>query len=65
MVAAIDSKSVPVRGGSSSLPLGTRSNLSVFWWIIAKYSKYGGQDIGEYGKFTRPYSQIVGAPDVM
>ena len=31
MVAAIDSKSVPVRGGSSSLPLGTRTELNGFF----------------------------------
>src|SRR3989344_92346 len=36
-----------------------------FRYIIAKYSKWGGQDIGTYGKFTRPHSQIVGGPDVM
>ena len=36
-----------------------------FRYIIAKYSKYGGQDIGPYGKFTRPHSKIVGGPDVL
>src|SRR3989344_5298856 len=36
-----------------------------FRYIITKYSKYGGQDIGEYGKFTRPHLGSVGGPDVM
>ena len=36
-----------------------------FRYIIAKYSKWGGQDIGTYGKFTRPLSGIVGGLDVM
>src|SRR3989344_2329308 len=36
-----------------------------FRQIIAKYSKYGGQDIfGEEGKFTRP-GKAIGGPDVM
>ena len=36
-----------------------------FRYIIAKYSKWGEQNIGEYGKFTRSHFQIVGGPDVM
>ena len=36
-----------------------------FRYIIAKYSKWGGQDIGTYGKFTRPPVGLVGGPDVM
>ncbi len=37
---------------------------AAFRCIIAKYSKYGGQDIGEYGKFT-PLLPASGGPDVM
>lgn len=50
---------------------------AAFRHIIAKYSKYGGQDIGEYGRFTRPNfacppkflrnferTQNLGGPDV-
>jgi nifR3 family TIM-barrel protein len=36
-----------------------------FRYIITKYSRYGGQNIGVYGKFTRPHLGIVGGPDVM
>ena len=36
-----------------------------FRFIIAKYSKYGGQYIGEYGKFTRPHAKPVGGPAAM
>ncbi|MDO8492329.1 MAG: tRNA-dihydrouridine synthase [bacterium] len=37
---------------------------AAFRYIIAKYSKYGGQEIGKYGKFT-PHLQASGGPDVM
>lgn len=38
---------------------------AAFRRIIAKYSKYGGEDIvSRDGKFTRPHPTVVGGPDV-
>src|SRR3989344_3527391 len=39
---------------------------AAFRRIIAKYSKYGGEDvIGKDGKFIRQHPEVVGGPDVM
>ena len=55
MVAAIDSKSVPVRGGSSSLPLGTRTELNGFF----KARRWDARSASHNSVSEKPLSSIL------